>query len=54
MKALSVTFLIPIFGTLWGVLFLGEALTRELLIGGGLILAGTVLTTGAVSFSKTS
>ena len=53
MKALSVTFLIPIFGTLWGVLFLGEALTRELLIGGGLILAGTVLTTGAVSFSKT-
>lgn len=47
MKALSVTFLIPVFGTLWGVLFLGEALTRELLLGGGLILAGTVLTTGA-------
>lgn len=52
MKALSVTFLIPIFGTLWGVLFLGEALTRELLIGGLLILTGTLLTTGAVSLSK--
>lgn len=52
MKALSVTFLIPIFGTLWGVLFLGEALTGSLLVGGGLILAGTVLTTGAISFSK--
>ncbi len=50
MKALSVTFLIPIFGTLWGVLFLGETLSSELLLGGGLILAGTLLTTGALRF----
>ncbi len=52
MKALSVTFLIPVFGTLWGILFLGEALTRELLMGGGLILLGTLLTTGVVNVAK--
>jgi drug/metabolite transporter (DMT)-like permease len=46
MKALAVTFLIPVFGTLWGVVLLGEAVTRELLGGGALILAGTALTTG--------
>ena len=48
MKALSVTFLIPAFGTLWGVLFLDEVLTAGLLAGGGLIIAGTVLTTGVI------
>jgi drug/metabolite transporter (DMT)-like permease len=42
-RALTVTFLIPIFGVLWGYLFLGEPLTINMLLGGSLILGGTWL-----------
>ncbi|HEV2039076.1 MAG TPA: DMT family transporter [Casimicrobiaceae bacterium] len=42
-RALSVTFLIPLFGVLWGYLFLGEPLTVNMLTGGSLILGGTWL-----------
>ncbi len=44
-RALTVTFLIPPFGVLWGWLFLGEALPAGMLGGGALIVAGTVLVT---------
>ena len=44
-RALTVTYLIPLFGVLWGWLFLGEALPATALAGGVLILAGTVLVT---------
>ena len=44
-RALTVTYLIPLFGVLWGWLFLGEALPAAALGGGVLILAGTVLVT---------
>jgi drug/metabolite transporter (DMT)-like permease len=44
-RALTVTYLIPLFGILWGGLFLNEALPASALAGGGLILAGTVLVT---------
>ena len=44
--ALSVTFLIPAFGVLWGHLFLGEAVGRHALPGATLVLAGTGRTTG--------
>lgn len=44
-RALSVTYLIPLFGMLWGALFLGEALPASLLGGGILILSGTALVT---------
>jgi len=44
-RALTVTFLIPPFGVLWGWLFLGEALPAGVLGGGVLIVAGTVLVT---------
>ena len=44
-RALTVTFLIPAFGVLWGWLFLGEALPAGMLGGGVLIVAGTVLVT---------
>ena len=46
-RALTVTYLIPLFGILWGWLFLGEALPAAALAGGVLILAGTVLVTRA-------
>jgi drug/metabolite transporter (DMT)-like permease len=42
-RALMVTFLIPLFGVLWGALFLGEAVTPNMLEGGVLILAGLAL-----------
>ena len=40
-RALTVTFLIPPFGLLWGVAFLDEKLTANTLSGCALILAGT-------------
>lgn len=42
-RALTVTYLIPVFGVLWGVLFLGETVTAAMLAGGALIVLGTVL-----------
>jgi drug/metabolite transporter (DMT)-like permease len=40
-RALTVTFLIPLFGVLWGYLFLGEPLAANTLAGCALILGGT-------------
>jgi len=40
--ALTVTYLIPVFGVLWGALFLGEALSASMLAGGALVILGTV------------
>jgi len=40
-RALTVTFLIPAFGVLWGYLFLGEPLAANTLSGCALILVGT-------------
>ncbi len=45
-RAVSVTFLIPVFGMLWGALYLGEAVTLSMLLGCGVILLGTALTLG--------
>lgn len=41
-RALTVTYLIPVFGVLWGALFLGEALEATMLAGGALVVLGTV------------
>lgn len=51
-RALSVTFLIPVFGVLWGALFLGEAVGWHTLIGGSLVLAGIALTAGIVTVRR--
>ena len=40
--ALTVTYLIPLFGVLWGTLLLGEALSVTMLAGGVLVVLGTV------------
>ena len=50
-RAIAVTFLIPVFGMLWGALFLGERLTPAMLLGCAVILLGTALTTGALRWS---
>lgn len=42
-RALTVTFLIPIFGMLWGWLFLGETITMDMLVCTGIVVAGTQL-----------
>jgi drug/metabolite transporter (DMT)-like permease len=42
---LTVTFLVPVFGLLWGMLLLGESLTGAGMAGAVLVLAGTVLVT---------
>ena len=44
-RALTVTYLMPLFAVFWGMLFLGEALPASALAGRLLILAGTVLVT---------
>lgn len=45
-NTLSVTFLVPVFGTLWGVLLLHEPLRVSLLLGLIIILTGVFLVTG--------
>jgi len=45
-SALSVTFLIPVFGILWGVLFLDEQIDWSTIVGALVVLAGTALTNG--------
>jgi drug/metabolite transporter (DMT)-like permease len=45
-KTLTVTFMVPIFGVLWGRLFLSEPITPITLAACAIILAGTALVTG--------
>ena len=44
-SALTVTFLIPVFGVLWGSLFLAEAVRWNTLAGAGIVVLGTALVT---------
>lgn len=42
-KALTVTYLIPLFAMIWGKIILQEAITQSMLLGCGLILLGTAI-----------
>lgn len=44
-SALTVTFLIPLFGTIWGLLFLGEQLTLNAVMGMVIIILGAAMVT---------
>ena len=44
-STLTVTFLIPVFGILWGHLFLNEAVTTSMIAGSLIVIAGTALAT---------
>ncbi|MDC8759376.1 DMT family transporter [Janthinobacterium fluminis] len=45
-SALTVTFLIPVFGILWGCLFLGEVIGWYTIAGSAIVIVGTALVTG--------
>ena len=45
-SALTVTFLIPVFGMLWGSLFLGEIISWGMIAGSCIVIVGTALVTG--------
>jgi drug/metabolite transporter (DMT)-like permease len=47
-KAITVTLLVPVFGMVWGVIFLGEPLTAGRAAGCAIILAGCALILGLV------
>jgi len=47
--AASVTFLIPVFGVLWGAALLGETVTPSMLAGCLIVLVGTVIASGRFS-----
>ena len=45
-SALTVTFLVPVFGVLWGHAILGEPLGWNTLAGAAIVIVGTALVTG--------
>jgi drug/metabolite transporter (DMT)-like permease len=48
-RAITVTYLIPVFAVLWGALFLREAVTLSMALGCAVILVGTALASGLVT-----
>jgi drug/metabolite transporter (DMT)-like permease len=53
-KAMTVTFLVPVFGVFWGWLCLDEVITIHVVLGGAVILLGTALATGMVGGRKST
>lgn len=49
-KTIAVTYLIPVFGVLWGSLFLDEAITQAMIGGGLLVLLGVGFASGTFNF----
>ncbi|MGE5336414.1 MAG: DMT family transporter [Gemmatimonadota bacterium] len=47
-RALAVTFLLPLFAVFWGGIFLDEPVSAQMLGGGAIILLGTALALGLV------
>ena len=48
-KAITVAYLVPLFGIVWGILFLQEHLSAQTILGGVMILLGVALTTGMLN-----
>ena len=51
-RALAVTFAIPVFAVLYGVLLLGETVTLWMLVCAGVIVLGTALSTGLMKLPR--
>ena len=47
-RTVTVTFLVPLFGIFWGIVFLDEVLTWQFVIGALVIITGTALSTGVL------
>ena len=47
-RAMAVTYLIPVFALLYGAVLLGEPITGAMVVGGLVVLAGTVQASGLV------
>ena len=52
-SALTVTYLVPVFGVLWAALFRGDQITLGMIAGTALVFAGVALVTGASSPDST-
>ena len=52
-RTMTVTFLIPVFAVIYGAVFLHEAITPWMLLCAAIIVCGTALATGLVSFRAT-
>ena len=53
-RTLTVTYLIPVFGVVWGYAFIGEVITRRMALAGAVIFVGVALATGAFKRSLAS
>jgi len=53
-RSMAVLYLIPVFGVLWGAVFLGEKLTLAMAGGSLVILLGVALTTGMLRIRPTA
>jgi len=51
-KAITTTYLVPGFAVVWGAMFINESLSANMVLGGAIILIGTALATGVLSFSR--
>lgn len=51
-RALTVTFLVPVFAVFYGTVFLDEHITRWMLTCAAVIVCGVALSTGLVKFGK--
>ena len=51
-KALTVTYLVPIFAMLWGAIVLQEAITSSMVLGCGLVLLGTAIANDLLSLKR--
>jgi drug/metabolite transporter (DMT)-like permease len=49
-RTISVTFIIPIFGILWGALFLSEHVSAGMMKACAIVLVGTALATGVIKW----
>lgn len=53
-KAISVTYLVPVFAIFWGTMFINESVTTTMIFGCVIILIGTALATGTLPLARKS
>jgi drug/metabolite transporter (DMT)-like permease len=51
-RALAVTFMVPVFASVYGLVLLGEVITTRMLACGAVLVCGTALATGLVSWRR--